>query len=115
MASESGSGALPNGSVAPGLTGGSSGAAGRSLASRAGAPVVSSLAWLTRKLENRKVEYGFFIGLFVVLIGFTIFRHLYPNYDTYYALIWGDEIAHGHLPDYDVFKTPTPHPLFNAY
>ena len=47
--------------------------------------------------------------------GFTIFRHLYPNYDTYYALIWGDEIAHGHLPDYDVFKTPTPHPLFNLY
>ena len=35
----------------------------------------------------------------------------YPNYDTYYTLVWGQELFHGHLPDYDVFRTPTPHPL----
>ena len=34
-----------------------------------------------------------------------------PNYDTYYTLVWGQEIFHGHLPDYDVLRPPTPHPL----
>jgi hypothetical protein len=49
------------------------------------------------------------------LVAFTIYREVFPNYDTYYALIWGDEMAHFHLPDYDVYRTPTPHPLFNVY
>jgi hypothetical protein len=75
--------------------------------------------WLERLvdlLERRWVEYGIFIGLFVVLTVFVGFvRPMYPNYDTYYALIWGNEIAHFQLPDYFVFKTPTPHPLFNLY
>lgn len=51
----------------------------------------------------------------MLLLGFTLWRPMFPNYDTYYALIWGDEMAHGQLPDYLVFKTPTPHPLFNVY
>ncbi|MFT4049731.1 MAG: hypothetical protein QM648_07810 [Solirubrobacterales bacterium] len=51
----------------------------------------------------------------MLLVGFTVFRPMFPNYDTYYALIWGNEMAHFQLPDYDVFKTPTPHPLFNVY
>jgi hypothetical protein len=75
--------------------------------------------WLERfvdLLEKRWVEYGIFIGLFVVLTALVGFiRPMYPNYDTYYALIWGSEIAHFNLPDYYVFKTPTPHPLFNLY
>jgi hypothetical protein len=33
------------------------------------------------------------------------------NYDTLYALVWGRDVGHGHLPDYDVFLAPTPHPL----
>ncbi len=40
---------------------------------------------------------------------------MFPNYDTYYALIWGNEMWDLQLPDYYVFKTPTPHPLFNLY
>jgi hypothetical protein len=35
----------------------------------------------------------------------------YPNYDSYYQLLWGADLAHGHLPDYSVFRSPTPHPL----
>ncbi|MEA2493382.1 MAG: hypothetical protein QOJ29_1293 [Thermoleophilaceae bacterium] len=35
----------------------------------------------------------------------------YPNYDSYYQLLWGQDIAHGRLPDYNVFRSPTPHPL----
>jgi hypothetical protein len=33
------------------------------------------------------------------------------NYDTLYAVVWGRDLAHGALPDYDVTLAPTPHPL----
>jgi hypothetical protein len=50
------------------------------------------------------------VGAVVALIVFVA-RPTYPNYDTYYTLVWGQELARGSLPDYDVFRTPTPHPL----
>lgn len=86
-----------------------------SFAARTGSRIQRALDALTRTLENRRVEWALWAGLFAALTIFTILRPLYPNYDTYYALIWGSEIAHGQLPDYNVFNTPTPHPLFNAY
>jgi hypothetical protein len=33
------------------------------------------------------------------------------NYDTLYALVWGRDLTHGTLPDYDLSLAPTPHPL----
>jgi hypothetical protein len=33
------------------------------------------------------------------------------NYDTLYALVWGRDLTHGTLPDYDIALAPTPHPL----
>ncbi|MFY9488315.1 MAG: hypothetical protein WAP35_06430 [Solirubrobacterales bacterium] len=112
MTNESGSEA-----AASDLTGGASTKkpVGGSFASRSGARIQSALDSLSAALENRKVEYTIWGVLFAALLGFVIFRPLYPNYDTYYALIWGSELASGEWPDYDVFKTPTPHPLFNAY
>jgi hypothetical protein len=50
------------------------------------------------------------VGALVVLAVFVVYR-TYPNYDTYYTLVWGKELANWQLPDYDVFRTPTPHPL----
>jgi len=35
----------------------------------------------------------------------------FANYDTVYSLVWGADLAHGRLPDYDVPVAPTPHPL----
>src|SRR5215218_4050467 len=35
------------------------------------------------------------------------------GYDTYYALIWGDQLSEGTLPTYTAFRSPTPHPLAN--
>ncbi|MDX6657582.1 MAG: hypothetical protein QOH62_2375, partial [Solirubrobacteraceae bacterium] len=35
----------------------------------------------------------------------------FPNYDSYYSLIWGRELLHGHLPTFDVYRAPTEHPL----
>jgi hypothetical protein len=81
-----------------------------------GGPLTRCLEWLTDLLDNRKVEVAIFTLLFLVLAVFAGFvRPMYPNYDSYYALIWGNEMAHFQLPDYDVFKTPTPHPIFNVY
>ena len=35
----------------------------------------------------------------------------FANYDTLYALVWGQQVARGQLPDYDLSLAPTPHPL----
>ena len=35
----------------------------------------------------------------------------YPNYDAYYHLVWGREIADGSLPGFEAYKAPTQHPL----
>jgi hypothetical protein len=47
----------------------------------------------------------------IALALWLAFRHGFANYDTFYALVWGNEIAHGESPDLDVVLPPTPHPL----
>ena len=37
----------------------------------------------------------------------------HTGYDAAYALLWGQELAHGHLPTLDAAYAPTPHPLAN--
>ena len=37
----------------------------------------------------------------IALALWLAFRHGFANYDTFYALVWGDEIAHGESPDLD--------------
>jgi hypothetical protein len=44
------------------------------------------------------------------LIGFFVFP-TYPVYDSYYSLLWGRDLVHGHLPVFDGFRYPTEHPL----
>jgi hypothetical protein len=39
----------------------------------------------------------------------------FPNYDTVYQLVWGNQLAHGVLPDYGAPLPPTPHPLAIAW
>jgi hypothetical protein len=46
----------------------------------------------------------------VALVGFFV-RVTYPNYDSYYSLIWGREILDGHLPSFEAYRAPTEHPL----
>jgi hypothetical protein len=38
----------------------------------------------------------------------------YPNYDSYYHLVWGRELLHGHAPSFEAYAAPTQHPLFVA-
>jgi hypothetical protein len=47
----------------------------------------------------------------IVVLGLFFGLRTYPNYDSYYQLLWGQDLAHGRLPDYHVFRSPTPHPL----
>ena len=47
----------------------------------------------------------------MVVLALFFGLHTYPNYDSYYQLLWGQELAHGHLPNYHVFRAPTPHPF----
>src|ERR1700736_1163018 len=35
----------------------------------------------------------------------------YPTYDSFYALLWGRDVLHFHLPDFRVYRGPTEHPL----
>lgn len=44
-------------------------------------------------------------------LGWALVR-TYPAFDSYFALVWGRELAHGHLPHYEVSAAPTPHPLW---
>ena len=49
-----------------------------------------------------------------VLVGLAIlawFGHAFLNYDTFYALVWGGDLAQGRTPQYDAAVAPTPHPL----
>jgi hypothetical protein len=48
------------------------------------------------------------------LVGYVAFP-TYPTYDSFYALLWGRDLLHGHLPDFRVYRGPTEHPLAIAF
>jgi hypothetical protein len=47
----------------------------------------------------------------VALAVYAAFGHTFLNYDTFYALAWGDAVLDGSRPRYDLPVAPTPHPL----
>ena len=63
------------------------------------------MAWARRALPNLLAA-----GLLALLV-FAFFGHAFLNYDSFYALVWGDDLVHGRAPQYDVPIAPTPHPL----
>jgi hypothetical protein len=48
------------------------------------------------------------------LVGYFAFP-TYPTYDSFYALLWGRDLLHLQLPDFDVYRAPTEHPLAIAF
>ncbi len=58
------------------------------------------------------------IGLLLLslgaLVGYLAFP-TYPTYDSFYALLWGRDLLHLHLPDLRVYRGPTEHPLAIAF
>jgi hypothetical protein len=63
---------------------------------------------------TRRTELLVVGGLAVVAILFWALVPTYPNYDAYYHLVWGREIAGGHLPTFEAYQAPTEHPLYLA-
>jgi hypothetical protein len=49
--------------------------------------------------------------LLLGLVAWALAGRGLANYDTLYALVWGRDLAHARLPDYEVSLAPTPHPL----
>ena len=53
-----------------------------------------------------------------VLLGALLLRLIagvgFANYDTLYALVWGQQLARGETPQYGIPVAPTPHPLVEA-
>jgi hypothetical protein len=47
-------------------------------------------------------------------VGFFVYP-TYPNYDSYYSLLWGREVLDGQLPTFDAYRAPTQHPLAVAF
>jgi len=50
----------------------------------------------------------------LALFGYFAFP-TYPTYDSFYALLWGRDLLHLHLPDFEVYRGPTEHPLAIAF
>jgi hypothetical protein len=58
------------------------------------------------------------VGLGVLCVGAVIGYFAfptYPTYDSFYALLWGRDLLHLHLPDFRVYRGPTEHPLAIAF
>jgi hypothetical protein len=66
------------------------------------------MAWARRALPNALA------AVVVALLILAFFGHAFLNYDTFYALVWGDDLIHGRTPQYEVPVAPTPHPLATA-
>jgi hypothetical protein len=57
---------------------------------------------------------GFAAMCLAALIGYFAFP-TFPTYDSFYALLWGRDLLHLHLPDFKVYRAPTEHPLAIAF
>ncbi len=59
-----------------------------------------------------KFAFGAMCAL--ALVGYFAFP-TYPTYDSFYALLWGRDLLHLHIPDFRVYRAPTEHPLAIAF
>src|SRR5258708_26693573 len=65
-------------------------------------------------LRGRPLKGWAAIGLAVLCAGALAGSLAFPTYPTYasfYALLWGRDLLHLHLPDFRVYRGPTEHPL----
>jgi hypothetical protein len=71
----------------------------------------SGLAARLRGLDSRTVaRIAFALLCLGFAIGFFVYP-TYPNYDSYYSLLWGREVLDGTKPVFEGFRVPTEHPL----
>src|SRR3984885_2360504 len=77
-------------------------------------PVPIRLARLRALGSGGWARAGFAAMCLGALVGYFAFP-TYPTYDSFYALLWGRDLLHLHLPDFSVYRGPTEHPLAIAF
>ena len=79
----------------------------RAGAARAVSSAKRPRAWLARLATPLAIAVGAVLLRAIGGVGFA-------NYDTLYALVWGQELSRGSTPQYGIPIAPTPHPLVEA-
>ncbi|HEY7953539.1 MAG TPA: hypothetical protein VID70_11200 [Solirubrobacteraceae bacterium] len=77
-------------------------------------PGPARLARLRSVPASTWAKLGFAVLCVGALVGYLAIP-TYPTYDSYYALIWGRDVLHLHLPVFQVYRAPTEHPLAIAF
>jgi hypothetical protein len=77
-------------------------------------PGPTRLARLRAVRASTWAKIGFALLCVGAVIGYFA-APTYPTYDSFYALLWGRDLLHGHLPDFRVYRGPTEHPLAIAF
>ncbi len=77
-------------------------------------PGPTSPAALRAGLLSSPARIAFALLCVAALVGYLAFP-TYPTYDSFYALLWGRDLLHAHLPDLQVYRAPTEHPLAIAF
>ena len=60
----------------------------------------------------RRIELAVVAAALVAVTVFWALVPTYPALDSYYALVWGREVFHGHSPTFEGYRAPTHHPLW---
>jgi hypothetical protein len=73
------------------------------------------MARRARSLSADTLALWALVGLCVLaVVGFFTWV-TYPNYDSYYSLLWGKEILSFDKPSFEAYRAPTEHPLAVAF
>ncbi|HEY5286375.1 MAG TPA: hypothetical protein VIJ50_04650 [Solirubrobacteraceae bacterium] len=73
-----------------------------------------SLHWLRAVSASAWAKLALALMCVLALVGYFAFP-TYPTYDSFYALLWGRDLLHLHMPDFSVYRGPTEHPLAIAF
>lgn len=63
---------------------------------------------------RRWARIGFALLCLLAVVGFFVYP-TYPNYDSYYSLLWGRELLDGSGFSFEAYRAPTEHPLAIAF
>ncbi|MDA0183522.1 glycosyltransferase family 39 protein [Solirubrobacter phytolaccae] len=63
---------------------------------------------------SRRVELAATVLALAAAVLVWALTRTYPNYDSYYHLVWGRELLGGSLPSFEAYAAPTQHPLYIA-
>jgi energy-converting hydrogenase Eha subunit A len=64
--------------------------------------------------DPARAELAAFAALGLAALVAALLVPTYPNYDSYYALVWGRELLDGTAPSFEAYAAPTQHPLWNV-